>query len=250
MLRKMNVRFAFLLLAQVCAFSALARPVNLHCCVVRAEGDESSNPTGAQQISNELVEVNRVFRQVAMSFRLDSCVYTNDSALASIVETNVVQLVDLMSILDCGEGLNLYFVPRIIGDSHAFHTEYGIVFGRNFTANEIAHELGHACGLEDVYDWADGTDAVIGGELRKSWMPDDWGRYRTVTTQDGILKRLLMYGYTGSQGVDMTYGDVYGLWYTMEDIPGQDRKSKVWHQSLAPVGFHAHGNRHPHTTEW
>lgn len=240
--------FALMLSAQ--AFVGVSRPINLHCCIVRSDEGESSNPTSVSQISNELVEVNRVFRQVAMSFRLDSCVYTNDSSLASIVETNAVQLVDLMSILDCGEGLNLYFVPRIIGESHAFQIDYGIVFGRGFTANEIAHEIGHACGLKDVYDWAHGTDMVVGGKLRKSWMPDDSGRYRTIATQDEVLKRLLMYGYSGNSGVDLTYGDVYGLWYTMERLPGQDRKTKVWHLSLAPVGFHEHGNRHPHTTEW
>ena len=244
------MKLSILLSVQALVFSALARPVNLHCCIVRSEDGELSNPTSALQISNDLEEVNRVFRQVAMSFRLDSCIYTNDFSLSSIVETNAVQLVDLMSILDCGEGLNLYFVPRIIGEGNAFHTDHGIVFSRSFTANDIAHEIGHACGLEDVYDWAEGTDAVIDGEIRESWLPDDWGHYRTVSTQDGILKRLLMYGYTTNQGVDITYGDVYGLWYTMEQHPGQKDRSKVWHQSLAPVGFHSHGNRNPHTVEW
>ena len=244
------MKLLILLFAQVLAFSMLANPINLRCCIVCSEEGESSNPTSAFQISNELLKVNRVFRQVAMSFRLDSCIYTNDSSLSSIVETNAEQLVELMSILDCGEGLNLYFVPRIIGEGEAFHTEYGIVFSRSFTANDIAHEIGHACGLEDVYDWADGTDAVIDGELRRSWMPDDWGHYRTVSFQDEILKRLLMYGYSTNLGFDITYGDVYGLWYTMEQLPGQNRRSKVWHQSLAPVGFHLHGNRNPHTTAW
>lgn len=250
MLKKISRRFIFVLTVHVLELSALANPVDLHCCIVRSEGDELSNPTTISQISNELVEVNRVFRQVAMSFRLESCVYTNDYALSSIVETNAAQLVDLMSILDCGEGLNLYFVPRIIGDGCAFHTEFGIVFDRSFTFREIAHELGHACGLGDIYDWRAESDVVIDGELRKSWLPDDWGRYKTVYTQDEILKGLLMYGYSGNRGVDITYGDVHGLWYTVEQIPGHDRKLKVWHQSLAPVGFHLHGNRHPHTTEW
>lgn len=250
MIVHMNARIISFLFMQVMAFSSLAKPINLHCCIVRSEEDALSNPTTIMQISNELSEVNRIFRQVAMSFRIDNCVYTNDSALVSIVETNEVQLVRLMSILDCGEGLNLYFVSRIIGEGVAFHTDYGIVFDRNFSASQIAHEIGHACGLNDVYDWVDGTNVVVNGECRKSWMPYDWGRYKSVGTHDLILKRLLMYGYTDNSGSDITYGDIHGLWYTIEKLPGQEVNSKVWHESLSPVGFHAHGNRDPHTVEW
>lgn len=246
----MNTRILSLLFMQVMTFSSLARPIDLHCCIVRSEEDALSNPTSAMQISNELSEVNRIFRQVAMSFRIATCVCTNDSEIVSIVETNEVQLVRLMSILDCGEGLNLYFVSRIIGEGAAFHTDYGIVFDRDFSAAQIAHEIGHACGLNDVYDWADGANVVINGESRKGWMPYDWGRYKSVGSHDLILKRLLMYGYNSDSGSDITYGDIYGLWYTQEKLPGQDVESKVWHESLSPVGFHIHGNRDPHTIEW
>lgn len=74
--RNASMKLSILLSVQALVFSALARPVNLHCCIVRSEDGELSNPTSALQISNDLEEVNRVFRQVAMSFRLDSCVHS------------------------------------------------------------------------------------------------------------------------------------------------------------------------------
>ena len=117
----------------------------------------------------------------------------------------------------------------------------------------IAHEIGHACGLEDVYSQYDGSNFVIAvsGPIGKARMPDDWGRYSSDTDQGDFVRRLLMYGIEDERGgVDMPYGDVDGVWCDAANMDVAYANSNCWHTSLAPVGFHYHGNRHPRSEDW
>lgn len=44
--------------------------------------------------------------------------------------------------------------------------------------------------------------------------------------------RMLMYGFVEEGSVDITAGDVYGLWYEVEEDG-----SKIWHKGLAPTAW-------------
>lgn len=89
-------------------------------------------------------------------------------------------------------------------------------------AQTVAHELGHACGLDDIY--IKNKDIEIPVEKPKySWMQDDWNNgpgpqyYDPHNYQSDIIKNLLMYG-VGSKvfgGIDIPYGRVKGI-----DRPG------------------------------
>lgn len=218
--------------------------VDIDACVV-ADPHSNEPVLSETSISNTLNDVNRIFRQVAMKFRLRSCIYTNDSELCVIDSTNVDQVVSLGMILDACGGLNVYFVPKIANSELGFANEFYVVAKQGSNAGVLAHEIGHACGLSDIYDHHVDTSLEVEGPSRKDRMPYDWGRYRNGNNHSSVIRNLLMYGYHTADSIDISYGDVYGLWYTKDDVLGADRATNVWHLSNAPVGFHFHGNRHP-----
>lgn len=227
--------------------SLFGRSIPLRCMVI---GDDDS--TSYMEISNMVVDVNRVFRQVAMSFEVESCVRTNDFALQVIYDTNTTQRAKVYALLPNGNGLKLFFVNRIDGDRVAFWNPYGIIIEKSATFKDVAHEIGHACGLEDIYSEYIGSNFVIevSGPISKARMPDDWGRYSSDTDQGEFVKRLLMYGINDRKGVDIPYGDVDGVWYDAANMDVAAVNSNCWHTTLAPVGFHYHGNRHPRSEDW
>ena len=238
------MKTAFLMSCVLLACYCSARPIDIDACIV---GDPNSVGGAFNEtvISNSLVEVNRIFRQAAMSFRLRSCMYTNDAFLAEINSTNIDQVVSLCSILEPRGGLNVFFVPEVSNGELGFENGFGIVVKQLSGAGVFAHEIGHACGLADIYDWHEGTTLVVQGASRKEWMPHDWGRSRNGNNHAAMIRRLLMYGYHADESIDISYGDVYGLWYTKEVSSSSNQSTNAWHLSLAPVGFHFHGNRHP-----
>lgn len=90
----------------------------------------------------------------------------------------------------------------------------------------LAHEIGHAFGMKDIYRIFDGEDdMVLRGIARYGWNVQDWnggcsghGRagaryYEDATTQESLVMRMLMDGYKvdSANGVDITYGAVHGL---------------------------------------
>ena len=85
----------------------------------------------------------------------------------------------------------------------------------------LAHELGHVCGLTDIYDeHVDlyGTLVTVGNDLVRSiWEPLDWNDgsspayYAPTLKQADLIKRLLMYGGPAYLGVDIPRGSIYGV---------------------------------------
>lgn len=229
---------------------ACCAPIPLRCLIVG--GDGGVLPVSAETVSNKVNEVNRIFRQAAMSFAVESCVVTNAVGLFEIDETNTVQRSRLYSMLPNGDGLKMIFVNRISGDAEAFWSHYGIIISASAQAVVVAHEIGHACGLEDVYSEYAGSNFVVAvsGKARKERMPDDWGRSLGSLDQSDVVKRLLMYGYDDNTGVDIPYGDIDGVWQDADNMQTAYVNSNCWHTTLAPVGFHYHGNRHPRSEDW
>lgn len=61
---------------------ARCEPIPLRCLIVG--GDGGVLPVSAETVSNKVNEVNRIFRQAAMSFAVESCVVTNAVGLFEI----------------------------------------------------------------------------------------------------------------------------------------------------------------------
>ena len=125
----------------------------------------------------------------------------------------------------------------------------------------LAHEIGHAFGLSDIYasNREKDADIPVASEqhiyrefISESCCMDDWnggcrGRgacgtryYPPATTLDAVLHRLLMYGAGGGEddGRDLTIGSVRGVWY--KSIGGE----RIWYVGPAPVGFFDNEDRH------
>ena len=215
-----------------------ATPVKVSCCIVRTDEGESS--WTATRVVGLLAEVNQIYRQAAMRFVMEDIVLTNDTYLSQVVYSDPVQRMAVCGILQETGGIEIYFVTSLDGGAVAFNTSYGIVVGPGANARTIAHEIGHACGLRDIYVSRRNVDLVVEGCPRRERVPYDWGRYPDGLKQADLVRRLLMFGVRSDVKEDIPYGDVYGLWYSLAS-----NASRKYHLSLAPVGFVIHGNRHP-----
>jgi len=102
----------------------------------------------------------------------------------------------------------------------------------------LAHELGHACGLRDIYEWfRDPTTGVVtsindAGLTRASYMhPKDWaaGYYPRGLLHTNLITRVLMYGYSHDTKGCIPYGDAYGVYLPVN--------ATQLITGMAPVGF-------------
>ena len=204
------VKLALIACFMVLGKCACCSPIPLRCLIVGSDG--GAVPVSAETVSNKVDEVNRIFRQAAMSFTVESCVVTNAVGLFEIDETNVVQRSLLYSMLPNGDGLKMIYVNRISGDTEAFWSHYGIIITASARAEVVAHEIGHACGLTDIYDHCDGV-YFSGADYRvdEVKLPYDWGSYDWLLAHDDLVKRLLMYGYHLDEKADIPAGGVFGL---------------------------------------
>ena len=227
----------FAVLMPLMHLTAWSGSVNMKCWIV-TDGINTGGHT-QDTVSNIVSGVNEIYSQVCMKFEIDSISVTNDSYLANVHLTNQTQWVALSSIGRNTGMLELYFVPTLEGGATAFHSRFGIVVGPSANARTLSHEIGHACGLPDVYVRHRGTSLQVQGLPSKDRMPDDWGWYPPSLTQQQLLQRLLMYGVFSSSKADLLFGDIYGLHYTPSG------GVKTWYLNQAPVGFGYHGNRHP-----
>lgn len=216
---------------------------DLYCWII---GDANGNcHFTPSSVSNLVSEVNGLYRQVAMSFDIKEMLFTNDVSLTAVDLSNELQKAKVCAIGSGTEGLELYFVNELRGRATAVHRSTGIIIGPSANGRTLGHEIGHACGLPDVYDFHRETTLSITGAPTKDRMPNDWGWYPTNVTQKMVVSRLLMYGYSSAQKADLSYGDVYGLHYTSSWNRVTRRRDKFWELSNAPIGFGLHGNRHP-----
>lgn len=233
------------ILLMVVVLSAIvhAAPVPLHCWILGQ--DDGTASFDASDVTNLVDGVNRIYHQVAMTFKIESISYTNNSWLADLEYTNSSKIASVCGITNNTGGVELYFVNSLVGNATAFNRADGIVIGPNANYRTLAHEIGHACGLRDIYDSHSGTTLSVTGMPTKAYMPDDWGWYHPSLTQRDLVERLLMYGYRSSSKADLSYGDVYGLYYTSSWDQVSRKWIRHWNLGNAPVGFVTHGNRHP-----
>lgn len=217
--------------------------VKLTCWIVGEDGGKAIRTE--ESIFNLVEEVNGIYKQVCMRFAIDSIFRTNSTYLANVHLTNSVQWTELCSIGRNTDGLELYFVVKLGGEATAFHTRGGIVIGPKANGRSVAHEIGHACGLPDIYEESEDGSLFVSGKPTRERMPDDWGWYPPTVTQEDIVQRLLMYGYQSDAKADISYGDIYGVHYTSSWNRVTREWTDHWMLDLAPVGFRHHGNRHP-----
>ena len=180
-----------------------------------------------------LKEVNDLYAQVGMTFYLDSMTITNCpvayDAHRHLPSTNGnLNFRQIANFSSATGGLECYFINSFVDaeDVVGLNCDSGLLLTKSATAVDWAHEIGHACGLNDIY-WEKGDGLIP--DSRKfvcSDAPGDWNdgsapghasaRYYAADTKlVGIIERLLMYGHGGSAAdwrhVDISTGVVRGL---------------------------------------
>ena len=212
------------------------------------EGDEN-NQWSSYQISKMLDTANEIYTQVGMSFELveqaTTVGTTNDwnLALGRFVITNgklklrcspaCVNLLNSYTASDC---IELYFIGSIVFSSpcSAITTPYGIIIGKKDAATTVvAHELGHALGLDDCYvKMNDGITSLpdVEAPVDRAFFINgsrDWGVehgrgfYGTEDSRLAVAGSLLMHGVSSTDRADIADGMVLSLTRTMTNgTPG------------------------------
>ena len=203
----------------------------------------------AQEICKMLDTANEIFTQVGIEFEMagqpTAVGTTNDwnLALGRFVITNgklklrcssaCVNLLNNYTASDC---IELYFIGSIVFSSpcSAITMPYGVIIGKkDATTTVVAHELGHALGLDDCYVRmndgitslpdveapVDGTFFIHGSR--------DWGSelgrgfYGLEDSKLSVAGRLLMHGISSNNRADIADGMILSLTRAMTNgIPG------------------------------
>ena len=165
------------------------------------------------------------------------------------------QSLSLMSHYTAGDCVEIYFAGEILSGPRkpmaAFRHPHGIVFSRKANAISLAHELGHALGLKDCYDYLpppheeeDMSGLNIPIACGRFASPFDWGResgvgfYSSFDTHSSVMRQLLMYGRMAFvpelSGYDIPDGEFEGLSTSSAD--SDDKKSvRVGASNIEPV---------------
>ena len=193
----------------------------------------SNNGTLMRQVSDVydmLPKVNDIYEQVGMSFYIESVVVTNvveacePMFYASATEDNF-DFDGVADMLPDAGGLKCYFIRRFHDREQtvAGNDSNGILLSEQADAQVWAHEIGHACGLEDIYDQRNGVSIPFGETFEWRHAMDDWNNGSMGTLTKGsryyhkrrehseMVKNLLMYGYQAANALDIATGDVSGI---------------------------------------
>ena len=216
-------------------------------------GTNSEYRTTPTEVSNMVAQVNEIYEQVGMKFVIDSIsMMPYDGIMLDLNPNsddfpNIVS--NICSIASGTGGLEIYFVYSL-GDSWGGNygppgQSFGIVLEAGAGALVLAHEIGHSCGLQDIYYETEDIPALT-GDLFHDGMAGDWGSesvdehyYSPVMTQREIIQGLLMHGVRETANVDLSCGDIHGIWIV------DDENEPSYSISNVPVGFFQHGIRQP-----
>lgn len=225
---------------------------------VVADNTNGVNPVISSGAIDSLIDdVNQIYKQVGIKFEKTPIKYIQ--AVQSVQYNNETVERDYRSISEVFEesgdiiarelisypqnpqnpgcpreedGLEIFFVDSLNDGGTILGLSYpgdGIIVASNTDFRTLGHEIGHACGLEDIYPWkGSGNDYVELNEkvnVNSLWIKKDCtyagipnnntmsaaGYYRYDLKQKNLLEKLLMYGYNSYEERDLSLGKVYGI---------------------------------------
>jgi hypothetical protein len=174
------------------------------------------------EVDTFLGQVNQVYVQVAMVFERQGAIGFVDRTdwLDIAAVANYAEMGTLASQHSRTGGLEMYFVKSIEGANGLNFSpddaRAGCLVAKHGNFRTAAHELGHGCGLADIYI---DKDALVCDEsiVRPAWLPADWNSGRgaqyyagTLPLRD-LIQRLLMYGVGNDSKADIARGQVLGI---------------------------------------
>jgi hypothetical protein len=130
----------------------------------------------------------------------------------------------LTSITNGTGGIEIYFVDTINSSTTTTGANLGpgsgasdgIVLTDAANFRTMAHEIGHAGTLKDIYVSDAGTN-VPSNLVNEAWAPRDWNSgpgpqyYERTLAQPDLLLRLLMNGRPSQIKADIPRGRIYGV---------------------------------------
>ena len=206
--------------------------------------NENNRPiASAESIQSKIDYANVIFSQIGIQLSLLSIsnnvgtaadltlpkeqLYTNAAGRAYWARSE--QATALLNTYSEGDCIELYFVKAITGshdsDPAAYKSPLGIVISMNSSDHVVAHEIGHALGMEDCYIANKRFNPPINiagmGDPISSQMFDDkghdWGLessrgfYPVHETIATTLPQMVMYGVDAGGSHDIPSGSVYSL---------------------------------------
>ncbi len=207
----------------------------------------------AAATSNEVAvwvsEASKVWRQVGISFNLAEVVVTNIPSFYDINQSGTNSYLNLVNMRHNTGGLELYAVRSVNGgNARGYGGTGGIIVADNADIRTLAHEIGHAFGLCDIY--IDNADFIIDNAqylevtntITRACMNQEWNSrgekgyyyegyddYDSCIGYRGLLKKCLMYGFADNFRGDITYGQ-------MKAVFRNNNQNEDWAYDLAPIG--------------
>jgi len=193
---------------------AYADPIPIHFIFI-CEND-GHHVGFTNDIPGLITNVNHIYRQAGMSFTQASVAYTNNQEWYRHSDSNHIQ----RAIVDSRtgtEGLEVYIVSRLEPDVAGTTYPYkGILMVGTGSVRTLAHEIGHECGLSDIYTSVLGLYPLTMPLSRDHLSPADWNNgpgpqeyYPRGLPLSTVIERCLMFGYT-SGGYDLPMDRVKG----------------------------------------
>jgi hypothetical protein len=207
--------------------------------------DAGGNPvlTNAATVINGWVDrANRDFAQAAMSFTVANITYVSSNEWVNV--TNRRAFGDMCSYTNDVGGLEVYVVASLYEDANGMASSTAISGPRRGLAvkagapvSTLGHEIGHACGLDDI------LKDRLGNTLVSEQLvgPDNWsggngtGYYPSGLKHADLVQRLLMYQYGSADKADIPLGNV---WAYGDDLG-------VQHPIIRAVGVNSMYTRNP-----
>lgn len=149
----------------------------------------------------------------------------------------------MIAVANPTNGIEVHFVNSIVNSLGVnAGNNNGMVLCANASADDFAHETGHAMGRHDIYCWHPDTTKTVMGDVRKVWCPDDWtgnderGFYPDADSlsQSNLIERLVMCGIESPGQRDFSWGNVHGIRKSDAGDDGFEYSNEV------PIGFFPH----------
>lgn len=166
----------------------------------------------ANTVTDWVAEANRIYRQVAMTFTLVSVNSVTNQDWFNIL--NNTSFHEMCSYTNWTGGLELYCVNSIY-DADGKHSDRRLALGdarrgmavaAGVQQSTLGHEIGHACGLSDLYDYDPGDGLV--SEVKTyplNWSGGDGtGYYAPDLLYRDLSYRALMHRY-GNTDIPLDY---------------------------------------------
>ena len=227
------------------------RTIPVKAFVVEPPEGNESDEWKENEISAMFDTANEIFTQVGIRFELIGViaeagttndwniamcdVITNSAGEVSYSEYVTAQMVSLLNSYRTNDCVEVYFTGSLrCPTMNAVTCPFGVIISKTHTKHTLAHELGHAIGLKDIFHRLEVEDGgqiftfnlgirtntvckAIFADFGHDWhLETGYGFYERGDTIASIIGKLLMCGVeeVGANEVsygDIPYGQVYGL---------------------------------------